>query len=188
MASEAVYGVSSLVSLAKYDQASRSWRTSGLFAVEDSPLFSETLPRSGMTLSGTLFLLSPLARLIYATGSGSWPSLLPTPTASDANGSGSRNTASSKAHPGVSLTDWARQDGGAGRLLPTPQASDWRACSDYSDGSRGHSPNLRHLGTGRLHPRFVEWMNEFPPDWTDPELPDSAMPSCPVSSSGSGSR
>lgn len=239
--SEADYGESTPVSLASFDRASCSWRTSGLFAAEDSPLYSETLPRSGMTRSGTLSLLPPLVRLIYGTGSGSWlptpmhsdvdrprrspgsiergggPVLLPTPTAGDANSSGSRNTATSKAHPGVSLTDWARGDGGTGRLLPTPQAHDamtpktpeqieamrarakprkgggppginnlneWAArqattllptpqaqdhrnCADYSDGSRGHSPQLRHLGRGRLNPRFVEWMMNFPEGWTD---------------------
>lgn len=93
--------------------------------------------------------------------------LLPTPTAGDASSSGSRNTATSKAHPGVSLTDWARGDGGTGRLLPTPQAQDHRNCADYSDGSRGHSPQLRHLGRGRLNPRFVSWMMGFPEGWTD---------------------
>lgn len=200
--SEAAYGASSPVSLASFDRASRSWRTSGLFAVEDSPQFSATLPRSGMTRSGTLYLLPPLVRLIYATGSGSSPSMLPTPTAqdaeaaggngatnrgtrglslhqaasrnliptptaSDAETSGSRNTTTSAAHPGLSLTDWARQDGGRGRLLPTPSASDERNCADYSDGSRGHSPQLRHLGRGRLNPRFVLWMMGYPPGWLD---------------------
>lgn len=227
--SEAAYGESTPVWLASFDPASSSWKTSGLFAVEDSPLFLETLPRSGMTRSGTLFLLPPLVRLIYASGSGSSQSallptpttldggawvpphgtgmnlraallptptaseygsnqgggmgrvgpmryslegmarreMIPTPTASDANGAGSRNTATSKAHPGLSLNDWARGDGGTGRLLPTPQAQDHRNCADYSDGSRGHSPQLRHLGSGRLNPRFVEWMMGFPPGWTD---------------------
>jgi hypothetical protein len=93
--------------------------------------------------------------------------LIPTPTAGDASSSGPRNTASSKAHPGLSLTDWAKGDGGTGRLLPTPQAEDHRNCADYSDGSRGHSPQLRHLGKGRLNPRFVEWMMDLPPGWTD---------------------
>ncbi len=93
--------------------------------------------------------------------------LIPTPTAGDASSSGSRNTATSKAHPGVSLTDWARGDGGVGRLLPTPQAQDWRNAADYSDGSRGHSPQLRHLGRGRLNPRFVAWMMGFPEGWLD---------------------
>lgn len=225
--SEAAYGESSPVWLANFDPATRSWRTSGLFAAEDSPLYSETLPRSGLMERGTLFLLPPLVRLIYANGAGSSellptplaseadkprrspssiakgggrklmdallptpirsdndrglkPSatrqggptlrqrlLIPTPTAGDAKASGSRNTATSNANFGLSLTDWARGDSGAGRLLPTPQESDFRNCADYSDGSRGHSPQLRHLGNGQLRPRFVEWMMNYPPGWTD---------------------
>ena len=48
----------------------------------------------------------------------------PTPTAGDSRGSGSRNTANSKAHAGISLTDAVRGDGGKGRTWPTPLASD----------------------------------------------------------------
>lgn len=158
-------GESFAVWLASFDPASCSWRTSGLCEGEDSPPFSETLPRSGMTRSGMLYRLPPLVRLTSVTACGS-SELAPTPTAGDVVGSGSRNTATSKAHPGISLTDWARGDGGKGRLLPTPQAEDHRNCADYSDRSRGHSPQLRHLGKGRLNPRFVEWMMGFPPDWT----------------------
>lgn len=90
-------------------------------------------------------------------------------TAGDAKASGSRNTATSKAHPGLSLTDWARGDGGAGRLMPTLQAEDHRNCADYSDRSRGHSPQLRHLGSGRLNPRWCEPFMGYPPGWTDCE-------------------
>lgn len=114
--------------------------------------------------------------------------LLPTPTASDANGSGSRNTATSRANAGVSLTDWAKGDGGKGRMLPTPNASDWRSGADYSDGSRGHSPQLRHLGAGRLNPRFVEWMMGFPPDWTALDCKDSETPSSRRSPKSSAAR
>lgn len=260
-------GESTRAYLASFDRESRSWRTSVLCGLEDLPEFSQTLPRSGSMLNGTLYLLPPLVRLtsVIASGSslslptptrglgnrgaaGAWKPphgtgmnlraavellptptatsygsnqgggagrvgpvrhslqgmaqrgllptptaqdsqpaggaaciakgnrghsltsaarLLPTPTSSDANGSGSRNTATSNAHAGVSLTDWAREDGGTGRLLPTPQAQDHRNCADYSDGSRGHSPQLRHLGSGRLNPRFVEWMMGLPPGWTD---------------------
>lgn len=240
--SDPACGESFAVSLATFDPATCSWRAWGLYAAEDSEPFSQTLLRSGMTRSGTLFQLPPLARLTSVTASGSSgmqlstptatmadrggrgdlikqlrgnkspsghyktllptptandygssqngtradgstfkqagkPSLstmarhglIPTPTAADANGSGSRNTATSKAHPGVSLTNWARGDGGQGRLLPTPQAEDHRNCADYSDRSRGHSPQLRHLGTGRLNPRFVEWMMGFQLDWTSPD-------------------
>jgi hypothetical protein len=49
----------------------------------------------------------------------------PTPTVGDSRSSGSRNTPSSKAHPGVSLTDAVRGDAGTGRMeFATPKASD----------------------------------------------------------------
>lgn len=193
-------GESLRVSLASFDPDSRSWRTLGLFEGEDSLLYSETLPRSGMTRSGTLYLLPPLVRLTSVIGSGSSASLptpmasdadkprrspasiargggpklldvlLPTPTSSSGGMAGQRGKPARGANPGVSLSDWALGFGGP--LLPTPQAQDSRNCADYSDGSRGHSPQLRHLGKGRLNPRFVEWMMNFPPGWTDVEWPD----------------
>lgn len=164
--SDPACGESFAVSLASFDPVLCTWKTSGLYEAEDSCEFSQTLPRSGMTRNGTLYMLPPLVRLTSVIVSGS-SQLLPTPTAGDASASGSRNTATSKAHPALSLTDWARGDGGEGRLLPTPQAQDFRNCADYSDGSRGKSPQLRHLGSGRLNPRFVEWMMGYPPGWTD---------------------
>jgi hypothetical protein len=48
--------------------------------------------------------------------------LWPTPTLGDGKSSGSRNTPNSKAHPGISLTDAVRQDGGTGRMWPTPKS------------------------------------------------------------------
>ena len=74
-----------------------------------------------------------------------------TPTAGDANGSGSRNTATSKAHPGISLTDAVLGDGGRGRM---------------DAGS-----------SGRLNPQWVEWLMGFPVGWTDCDA--SETPSCP---------
>lgn len=47
----------------------------------------------------------------------------PTPTSGDAKSSGSRNTETSKANPGVSLTDAIRGDGGTGRVWPTPSVA-----------------------------------------------------------------
>jgi hypothetical protein len=47
----------------------------------------------------------------------------PTPTHGDAKSSGSRNTPESKAHPGTSLTDAVRGDGGTGRTWPTPKGT-----------------------------------------------------------------
>ena len=48
--------------------------------------------------------------------------MVPNPTTGDAKSSGSRNTSSSSAHSGTSLTDYVRGDGGAGRMWPTPNA------------------------------------------------------------------
>jgi hypothetical protein len=75
-----VFGPSSQGSLASFDPDTSSWRTSQL-SLETSGLaeFSETWPRSGMTRSGTAYLLRPSAPLTAATGSG----LLPTPVAKD---------------------------------------------------------------------------------------------------------
>jgi hypothetical protein len=87
--------------------------------LEDSTPYSETWPRSGMTRNGTAYRLPTWAPLTEETECGSWP----TPVATDAYGAGSRNTATSRAHPGVSLTDAVRGDGGRGRLWPTPTAS-----------------------------------------------------------------
>jgi hypothetical protein len=106
-----------------------------------------------MTAKGTLYLLPPLVLLTGEIAYGSLPTpsatvygsnqsptdgaairlsldtmarkgLLPTPTAGDSKASGSRNTTTSKAHPGTSLTDWVRGDGGTGRMWQTPVADD----------------------------------------------------------------
>lgn len=47
----------------------------------------------------------------------------PTPTVGDAKAAGSRNTPTSNAHPGISLTDAVRGDGARGRMWPTPRSS-----------------------------------------------------------------
>lgn len=84
-------GTNSSGSLASYDHASSSWRTSQTCLVaqangQESGLaeFSEGWPRSGMMRSGTAFQLQPSAPLTYGTGYGSSPShSIPTPCASD---------------------------------------------------------------------------------------------------------
>ena len=90
----------------------------------------------------------------------SWP----TPTAGDSKASGSRNTPDSNARPGVSLTDAVRQDGGRGRMWPTPIERDWKSCST---ASKENSRPLSEHVSGALNPRWVEWLLGLPPGWTE---------------------
>ncbi len=73
---------------------------------------------------------------------GMWP----TPTAGDSKSSGSRNTATSKAHPGISLTDAVRGDKGRGRKTKVG---------------------------GQLNPTWVEWLMGWPLGWTDLRLSET---------------
>ncbi len=75
-----VYGRSLPGLLAYYDLVTFSWRTPRAYLNTEAPLFSGTLPRSGMMLSGTLYPLPTLAPRISAIGSSYWP----TPLADDA--------------------------------------------------------------------------------------------------------
>lgn len=100
----------------------------------------ERLPKSGMSRNCFVYETKPLY-----TSAEKWAwheaqrgplvdlarGLTPTPTVGDASSSGSRNTPSSKAHAGVTLTDVARGDGGRGRgLVPTPTRADGERSSD----------------------------------------------------------
>ena len=72
---EADYGPRWRASLASYDPETCSWKTSQRCFIEGWAEFSETWPRSGMTVNGIAYRLPPLVRLTDATGFG----LLPTP-------------------------------------------------------------------------------------------------------------
>ena len=87
---------------------------------------------------------------------------IPTPTAGDAKSSGSRNTPGSRAHAGVSLTDFVRDDGGRGRW-PTPTASEHKY---RLSGDSQQSKCLNALSGGALNPKWVEWLMGWPLGWT----------------------
>jgi len=71
------------------------------------------------------------------------PERIPTPTAGDAKASGSRNLPGSRAHPGVSLTDYVKHGNSSTprrELLPTPVSNDaQRSTAGPADGKRGAS-------------------------------------------------
>jgi hypothetical protein len=145
-------GPSLPVSLASFDLDTLSWRTSQRSVLGGWVEYSETWPRAGTMLSGTAYPLPPSVPLTdVIDGSASHGTRWPTPTVGDSKSSGSRNTANSKAHAGISLTDAVRGDGGRGRLEPG---------SRTSDGSK-----LK--GTGSLNPTWVEWLMGFQLGFTD---------------------
>jgi hypothetical protein len=115
-----VFGTNTLGSLASYDPATSSWRTSQRSLLEEWEPFSETFPRSGMTRSGTLFQLQPLVRRTDETESG----LLPTPTAS--NGADEKSHARTWSATYASLHNFASGKGKQlphWKMYPTPSAS-----------------------------------------------------------------
>ncbi len=67
--------------------------------------------------------------------------MIATPTSGDAKASGSRNTSQSRAHHGVSLSDWIRGDGGTGReMLSTASSRDWKDTSGMAlEGEDGRN-------------------------------------------------
>ena len=93
--------------------------------------------------------------------------LLPTPTATDADASGSRNLPGSKAHPGVSLTDAVRFGNSETprRLLPTPTATDAiRRNRGQGSVSRGGGRSLREAtGDGTAPPSSDGWESSDDP-------------------------
>ena len=172
----AVSGGSSRESFANFDRESSSWRTSQLSLLEDLTRFSGAFPKAGLMRSGRAFALPMLELHTAGSGSSSSRGAWPIATASDANGSGSRNTTSSRAHAGISLTDAVRGDGGKGRW-PTPAATDHKG--SYAPGQRrGQLPDAVQCH-GRLNPAWVEALMGFPADWTrtgGPSDPESNSP------------
>jgi hypothetical protein len=91
---------------------------------------------------------------------------IPTPTLGDAKASGSRNTTESKAHPGVSLTDFVREDGGEGRtIFPTPIDSSRGGGSSRSGDRIDEIPTLD--GMARQGEWPDQWVTPSARDWKD---------------------
>jgi len=76
--SDPAFGLNSRASLARFDPATSSWRTSQRSLTEEWEEYSETFPESGMTRSGQLYQRVPWALHMCDDGCSLWP----TPTAS----------------------------------------------------------------------------------------------------------
>lgn len=155
-ATKTTYGQKHLELLGKFNPEESSWRMSPDCYGYMEKLSSQTLPLWGLIVNGELYQLEmPMLNTSGNDGGvlpgnqaeESWP----TPTSGDSKSSCSRNTSTSKANRGMSLTDAVMGDGGGGRN------------------------GLGRQGT-LLNPDFVEWLMGWPIGWTSLEpLPKDRM-------------
>ena len=205
--SAAVCGSSTSGSLASYDPASSSWRTSQFSLFGGLTLYSGDWPRSGMVRSGRLYALPTLALRTSESGSSAWP----TPTVC-----GNHNRKGASAESGDGLATAARStwgtpragmerspacsyDRGRGNLeeqvgaaaaaasaWPTPTARDWKSGSasqaTLDRNARPLSEIVRVEAPGPLNAAWVESLQGFPVGWTELDGPPvEAKPSTPGS-------
>lgn len=175
-------GSSSAGSSRKRARSELSWRTSvdSLGGVWTSwPPVCTTSGTPSSSLASEPPTWAPRTGETGSSSSGSWP----TPTAGDARSSGSRNTPGSAAHPGTSLTDAVREDGGTGRLPSSARAGEptslWPtpASADSHNGGLGQKreggASLPAAVGAPLNPEWVEALMGFPQGYTALDLEGS---------------
>ena len=116
-------GLKCTESFAKYDHATRSWKTPQCSLLADLDEYSETWPKAGIMLHGACWELPTAAPPTAATESG-FLHAIPTPTACNAPNKGS-NTHGPKFLLEVARTGWS-----PGETWPTPQATDYKRAHD----------------------------------------------------------
>lgn len=90
---------------ARYDPATCSWRTAQRSLVEDWETYSETWPRSGMTVAGHAYLLPNAAAFTYATESGF---MVPTPGKNESKGARRNRYSGSPEFRGTKMSEALR--------------------------------------------------------------------------------
>ena len=187
---EAAFGLSTLESFASFDPDSSSWKTLQRCVLEDSELYSETWPHSGMIQFGRAYELPTLERHTEENASSSWltpraiygehsgmtctrhltgqaiNSAWPTPTVC-----GNHNRAGSSPKSGDGLATAVNR--------PTPTSRDWKDgdCrnANVEQNNLLGRVALEHQPRGSLSPDWVETLMGFPAGWTD-GLPDATKP------------
>lgn len=165
-----IYGPGLEQPLANYDPTTQSWKTS-----EDTSLWGvqqllATLPKSGMTRSGALFLQPDWVRPIDAKGLLSWP----TPRASAAM---SENISTIQARLAKGKK-WGAKLEQAVAMYPTMSANGMGNTGsqqilqrqvDCGQMTQEEKKQMTAGRGGKLNPTWVEWLMGFPLGWTDLE-------------------
>lgn len=182
-------------SLARYDHASRSWRTVQYSLLGGSVEFSETWPRWGTMRSGACWERMTLGRPTGGIESGY---SLPTPTCMDHSGTGRMNknanvkkwgginSLGGMASTGMWPTPCATDHKGSGKtgdlrdrldyavergatksaVYATPQSRDFRTGQQERYENPNRTKNLNDQIGGQLNPTWVEKLMAWPEGWT----------------------
>lgn len=183
-------------SFARFDHATRSWKTLQCSLLEDSIEYSGTWPKQGIMRRGWCWALPMWVLRTGGTESGFWQRMpkgetffhTPNCTGMD-GGSNSRkalkrrlearhmmptptacnapNSGSNTKGP-KSLLEVARTGWNPGETWPTPTCQDAKNNGSQSQQNR-HSKPLNAVAGGALNPPWVEWLMGWPIGWTDLE-------------------
>ena len=167
--SEAQCGEKWRGSFTRYDPDMSSWKTHQCSLLGDLESFSETWPQWGLMRNGECWEQTTLERTIRGTGFGleqNWP----TPNAWDGK-RGPRSEEHLKTKKGQITLVTAVKQSEREKLLPTPNARDWK---DGKTSGKRKSPGLgvvaHQLDTqtgGQLNPTWVEWLMGWPLGWSE---------------------
>jgi hypothetical protein len=154
--------------LAKFDPNTSSLKTAQCSLLEEEPELLQTLPRSGMTRSGTLWERQTLVRRINATESGLWR----TPDTGAVGTSGLLKNGQTHRSNGQPIQIRLADQVANPRLWPTPTARIWKGGGRKMIRDDGKSREdmldwLVEQNGGRLNPTWVEWLMGWPLGWTD---------------------
>ena len=172
--------------LAKFDPDSCSWKTAQCSLLEGEQESLQTLPKWGITRHGLLWEQPMLEQITKGTESGfleKWA----TPTTMDKLPPKSLKALekeATQARPGrtkpANLRDQVANTENWNKLLPTPNARDWKdgktAGNRKSPGLGVIAHQLDNQNGGHLNPMWVEWLMGWPLGWT--ELKPLEMDKC----------
>jgi len=155
--------VKSSASLAWFDPATCSLKTSQQSFLTDSIPSSVTLPRSGMTLNGYAYALPTVGRNITGIGGGYWP----TPDTRGFVNEGSLSMLSKMCDTEAEFVAMGYRAAAKkkAKYWPTPKDHDSQDTCAPSEEFR-NTPNLTWLVGGKLNPDWVEWLMGFPIGFT----------------------
>ena len=128
--------------IGEYDRDSHSWKTHHCLFPEVLPWSSVTLPKWGMMRNGVCWERMTWEGITSERGSGYWP----TPVKDGLNGGSHARKALRK-------------------MWPTPTKKNAKECRAPSEEHR-NTPSLAWQAGGKLNPDWVEWLMNWPINWT----------------------